>query len=171
MEWFLYCIWLGYFLISDSYFKRLVVWELQGVHYFFQNYFKFSMKKSSKWRLNHCWTSLCYLYPKTFLRRFIPFSHVWCQDFSKCEGKFLPHYKPTFSMSMNSTWAHINIMYILGMNPTDSDMWEFALVWQALERNQPACRETRVPDFCLLIQWPCILTTPRIKLTQHFLRY
>lgn len=66
----------GFFIIYDwacfSNFRELFQ-EASGVRatgctLLFPKLFQIFREKSSKSRLNHCWTSSCYLYPKTFSR-------------------------------------------------------------------------------------------------------
>lgn len=151
MWWFLYNKLMGCFLISVSYFRRLVVWELQGAHYFAFSkiIFKFSMNESSKERLGHCQT--CSPYSKTSLQMLIPFLQMWCQAFSKWKDKISLHYKPTFNMGLSSTGASITHTW----NELHWSCWlRIFSKLTALEGSQPAPERMRAPDIYLIFQRP-----------------
>lgn len=77
----------GLFSHFVNYFRRLVVAQLQSAHHSTVSKIKFSMNKSSKYRLNYCWTPVCCSYPITFLQRFIPVLLMWCQVFQNGKVK------------------------------------------------------------------------------------
>lgn len=68
-------------------------------------------------------------------------------------------------MSMNSTWAHINIMYDTGMNPTDSDIREFALVWPLLKGISQLLGKPECLIFAFYFSSPVCLLPPELSYT------
>lgn len=160
MWWFLYNIWMSYFLISVSYLRRLVASELQGAHYsaLSKISFKFSMDKSSKESLNHCWTSPCYPYPKIFF---------WgSYHFYRCDSRLSQNGKVVSCFIINPllpwVWTLLELALCAYLEWTPLT-WHLRIFFKPSNRVSPLMEE---PECLILIHYfrgPCMLTSPGIS--------